>query len=194
MYRGCYLHKLASGYLFGLLVVVLLAGCTGNGGSVAQGLATGTAVPAQVNRESTIAFSLTGGQSARYMLRAATPISKLRHGHREFTIDIVDARLSIFIVFYGYDGPGNYTLTKNANGGDVHVSLGDAAPAWDLSLQPTASCDLAIRSDRPTTLAGLDRMQGTLACPLLFSSNPSAPKPSVTLQDGSFDIAMLVES
>ncbi len=184
----CIFHRLSC-----LLVgVVLLAGCGADNSHVGKEVSTAVSLP--VKQESTITFSLTGGQSARYALHAASPTSKLRHGHREFTIDIEDAPRSLFIVFYGYMGPGNYTLTKNTNGGDVHISLGNAAPAWDLSLQPKASCVMTIRSDTPTTLAGLDRMQGTLACPLLFSSNPDVPKPVVTLRDGSFDIAILVES
>jgi hypothetical protein len=182
-------------------MIVLLASCShanNTSQNVAPGSTTGprtsTTVSAAANQESTIKFSLSGGKSASYILHDTTPISMLRHGHREFTIDIVDAKLSIFIVFYGYQGPGNYTLAKTTNGGDVHFSLGDAAPAWDLSLQPQANCALAVHRDTPTSLAELDRMQGTLTCPLLFSSNPAYPQSPVTLQNGSFDLAMLVES
>jgi hypothetical protein len=198
MYKDHFFHRLTWCALF---MIVLLTGCS-HANNTAQNAApsstTGphasTAVSAPVNQESTIRFSLSGGKSASYILHAATPISMLRHGHREFTIDIVDAKLSIFIVFYGYQGPGNYTLAKTTNGGDVHFSLGDAAPAWDLSLQPQASCALAVQRDAPTALAGLDRMQGTLTCLRLFSSNPIYPQSPVTLQNGSFDLAMLVES
>jgi len=193
MGKSYFSYRLVSAYLF---IALLLAGCGGVGGDpgTSKHGEKEALVSAPVRQESAITFSLTGGQSASYILHAASPISKLRHGHREFTIDIEDAQRSIFIVFYGYTGPGSYTLTKKTNGGDVHISLGNAAPAWDLSLQPEASCMMTIHSDTPTALAGLDRMQGTLACPHLFSSNPQVPKPSVTLHDGSFDIGILVES
>jgi len=198
MYKARFFHRLTWCAFF---MIVLLTGCS-YANNISQNASPGnttaprasTAVSAPVNQESTIKFSLVGGKSATYTLHAATPISMLRHGHREFTIDIVDAKLSIFIVFYGYQGPGNYTLTKTTNGGDVHFSLGDTAPAWDLSLQPQASCALAVLSDTPTALAPLDRMQGTLTCPRLFSSNPTYPQSPVSLQNSSFDIAMLVES
>jgi hypothetical protein len=197
LFRACF-----SG-LMCIFIVALIASCGSTGNSPASGSATATStvssatrttIASTVNQESALKFTLSGGKAASYTLHAATPISKLRHGHREFTIDITQGQLSLFIVFFGYAGPKSYTLSKTTNGGDVHFSLGDTAPSWDLSLQPTATCALIIDSDTPTAIAGLDKMKGRFSCPLLFSSNPSDPQPSVTLHNGSFDIAIIVES
>lgn len=203
MHKGHFFRAIFLGGLSCLFIMVMMTGCAGAGSPVASGPPTAnstvssgmsTSMASKVNQESTLQFTLAGGRSGSYTLRAATPISKLRHGHREFTIDITQGQLSIFIVFFGYAGPKSYTLSKITNGGDVHFSLGDTAPSWDLSSQPTATCALMIDSDTPTALAGLDRMKGRFSCPLLFSSNPSDPQRSVTLRNGSFDIAIIVES
>jgi hypothetical protein len=200
MYKDHFFHRRFLGFSC-LIVIVLLTSCasvdsrmerTSPTSTVLQSISTSTET--KVRQESTINFTLSGGNAANYTLHTASPISKLRHGHYEFTIDMTDTKYSIFIVFYGYQGPGNYTLAKTVNGGDVHISLGDTAPSWDLSLQPKASCAMTVQSDTPTSIAGIDRMQGTFTCPLLFSSNPKYPQPSVTVHNGSFDIAIIVES
>jgi len=103
-----------------------MAGCGSPGiapSKRAAPLADSAATAPQVSSDSRVTFTLTGGQNASYTLYAAMPTSKLRHGHREFTIDVVDADLSLFIVFYGYQGPAGYTLSSAVNGGDVHVGL-----------------------------------------------------------------------
>jgi hypothetical protein len=187
----------------GIFFILMIASCSSTGNLLestsststsAVMTATSTSNISAVNQASTIKFTLSGGKTASYTLHAATPISMLRHGHREFTIDITQGQLSIFLVFFGYAGPRTYTLSKTTNGGDVHFSLGDTAPSWDLSIQPDASCAMTIASDTPTAQAGLDRMKGSFSCPHLFSSNPSDPQPSVTVRNGSFDIGILLES
>lgn len=180
------------------LLVVLVAGC-GKPGKPSSGLqtvskATSTSAASPAHEESTASFTLTGGVNASYTLRAALPTSKLRHGHREFTINIMNAGVSLFIVFYGYQGPGSYTLANAVNGGDIHIGLQNDERAWDLLMQPAASCSLSVASETPTSSAGVDRLQGSFACPRLFSSAPAHPQQPVTLKSGSFDLAIVVES
>jgi hypothetical protein len=176
------------------LLVVLVAGCGTSAGPQAASRATSTSAASPREQESTASFTLTGGVNASYTLNAALPTSKLRHGHREFTIDIVSAGISLFIVFYGYQGPGSYTLTNAANGGDVHIGLQNGERSWDLFLQPIASCSLNVASETPAGSAGVDRLRGSFACPRLFSSSPAHPQQPVTLTRGSFDLAIIVES
>ena len=120
--------------------------------------------------------------------------SELRHGHREFTITLVNAEISLFIVFYGYQGPGHYTLKDSANGGDIHIGLDNESTSWDLLMQPQDHCTLIVASDRPTPSNGLDRMQGSFNCPTLLSSSPKQPRKPVAVRSGTFDIAILVAS
>jgi hypothetical protein len=148
----------------------------------------------EVDQSSIVTFALSGGYHASDTIEASTPTSKLRHGHREFTIDVANADRSLFIVFYGYQGPGKYTLSQYLNGGDIHIGLAQAGPTWDLSLQTRASCSLIVASDTPTQSAGLDRMSGTFSCPQLFSSAPDHPEPVVRVDSGTFNIAIVVES
>jgi hypothetical protein len=176
------------------LLVVLVAGCGTSAGLQAASRATSTSAASPREQESTASFTLTGGVNASYTLNATQPTSKLRHGHREFTIDIVSAGISLFIVFYGYQGPGSYTLTNAANGGDVHIGLQNGERSWDLFLQPIASCSLNVASETPAGSAGVDRLRGSFACPRLFSSSPAHPQQPVTLTRGSFDLAIIVES
>lgn len=143
---------------------------------------------------STASFTFSGGQNASYTLHTSTPTSQLRHGHREFTIILKDAGVSLFIAFYGYEGPGRYTLKDAANGGDVHIGLASDTISWDLLMRPGDSCDLLVASDTPTSIAGLDRMRGTFTCPLLLSSSPNKPQQPVQVNQGTFDLAMLVTS
>lgn len=200
MYKAHFSHR--SFLAFSCLIfIVLLTSCASADSNMKSASPTSTVLQSiststetKVKQASTIKFTLSGGNAANYTLHAVSPISKLRHGHYEFTIDITDMNVSIFIVFYGYQGPGNYSLSKTINGGDVHISLGDTAPSWDLSLQPKASCAMTVHSDAPTAIVGIDRMQGTFTCPLLFSSDPKYPQHPVTVHNGSFDIAIIVES
>jgi hypothetical protein len=180
-----------------LCMLLVIAGCSSTGIASlkrATPLAGRTATAPQVSSDSRVTFTLTGGQNASYTLYAAMPTSKLRHGHREFTIDVVDADLSLFIVFYGYQGPASYTLSRAVNGGDVHIGLHNDEFSWDLFMQPTASCSLMVASETPTNTAGLDRLKGSFACAHLSSSSPEHPERPVTVTNGSFDIAIVVES
>lgn len=156
--------------------------------------ATSTSVASSSQMVSIASFTLTGGENASYTLRAVVPTSKLRHGHREFTINIGSAGVSLFIVFYGYQGPGSYTLTNAVNGGDTHIGLQNDERSWDLFMQPTASCSLVVTSETPTNSTGIDQLRGTFACPRLFSSSPAHPQQPVTVQHGTFDLAIIVES
>lgn len=183
--------------LAGLLVFWLCStSCT-----VPGTLASATPGPTPVNTDTTVInsvstahFTLIGGQNASYTLRATTPDSELRHGHLEFTILLRTQQLSLFIVFYGYQGPGNYTLRDGLNGGDVHIGLQKDTISWDLLMQPTADCSLTVSSDTLQGNSGLNRMRGSFACPLLFSSSPSHPQKPVQVSNGTFDIAILVAS
>jgi hypothetical protein len=182
-----------------LVLLLLCAGCATPGAISSVGTKSAERGPsatatALASTASLARFTFSGGQSASYTLRAPTPTSELRHGHREFTIILSDANLSLFIVFYGYQGPGNYTLADTVNGGDVHIGLEHDTISWDLLMQPTAHCFLTVTSDTPTSSPGIDRMQGSFACPLLFSSSPRHPQKPVQVSAGSFDIAILVAS
>jgi len=177
-------------------VVLTLAGCVGTpppAKAISQ-TTSSTGITSTINNESTVKFTLSGGNSGSYTVYAALPTSKLRHGHREFTIDVEHAGMSVFLVFYGYQGPGTYTLAEDINGGDVHIALGKDTPSWDLSLQLKARCTMAVQSDIPTQSVGLDRMKGSFSCPLLFSSAPNHPEKPVSVHNGSFDVAIIVES
>jgi hypothetical protein len=184
----------------GLLTLLLLTGCTAGNARTSPATSSVTSVanssntPSPANNESTISFRLSGGANGRYTVHAPLPTSKLRHGHREFTIDVEHGGASVFIVFYGYKGPGTYMLAQVINGGDVHIALKKNTASWDLSLQPQARCTLTIQSDSPTQSTGLDRMKGSFSCPRLSSSAPAHPQQPVTVSDGAFDIAIIVES
>jgi hypothetical protein len=180
-----------------LCMLLVMVGCGSPGIAPSKRAApladrTGTAPP--VTSDSRVTFTLTGGQNASYTLFAALPTSKLRHDHREFTINVIDAGLSLFIVFYGYQGPASYTLSSAIDGGDVHIGLQNDEFSWDLFMQPTASCRLIVASETTTNKVGLDRLKGSFACPHLVSSSPEHSKRPVTVTDGSFDIAIVVES
>jgi hypothetical protein len=180
-----------------VFMLLVMAGCGSPGiapSKRASSLAGSTANAPPVTSDSRITFTLTGGQKASYTLHAAIPTSKLRHGHREFTINVIDAGLSLFIVFYGYQGPARYILSNAVNGGDVHIGLQNDEFSWDLFMQPTASCSLIVASETPTSRAGLDRLKGSFACAHLLSSSPEHPERPVTVTNGSFDIAIVVES
>ena len=187
-------HRLA---VLGALLFCL-AGCgqTGATSSIAQtaSRATSTSAVSHSQIVSTASFTLTGGENASYTLRATMPTSKLRHGHREFTINLESAGISLFIVFYGYQGPGSYTLTNTVNGGDTHIGLQNDERSWDLFMQPTASCGLVVTSETPTSTTGIDELRGTFACTRLFSSSPADPQQPVAVQHGTFDLAIIVES
>lgn len=180
-----------------VFMLLVLAGCGSPGiasSKRAAPLADSTATAPTVTSDSRVTFTLTGGQKASYTLYAAIPTSKLRHGHREFTINVIDAGLSLFIVFYGYQGPASYILSNTVNGGDVHIGLQNDEFSWDLFMQPTASCSLIVASETPTSSVGLDRLKGSFACAHLLSSSPEHPERPVTVTNGSFDIAIVVES
>jgi hypothetical protein len=191
----------------GMVLLLLLAGCanadsspgvvqktpakTGPLETSSPSTADATTV---ANDLSTVSFTLNGGVTGLYMIHASLPTSKLRHGHREFTIDVAHAGMSIFLAFYGYHGPGTYTLSEEINGGDVRIDFDQESASWDLSLRPKAQCTLTITSDTPTMYVGLDRMKGTFSCPLLPSSSPNHPQQPVAVSSGHIDVAIIVES
>lgn len=192
------IHQVVFGSLLLLLVVT---GCSTAYSSIgtkptAKSVSGTTSIgnTSATPNESTVNFTLFGGNSGSYSIRATLPTSKLRHGHREFTIDVEHAGMSVFLVFYGYQGPDTYTLAQNINGGDIHIALGKDTSSWDLSLEPKARCTMTIQSDTPTQSAGLDRMKGSFSCPVLFSSNPNHPEQPVSVSSGTFDVTIIVES
>ncbi|WP_126631439.1 hypothetical protein [Dictyobacter alpinus] len=159
--------------------------------TVDHDMASTVTVVAQ-NQPSRTSFSFAGALKQRYQITSAATISKLRHGHKEFTINIVDAQRSLIIVFYGYNGPGNYTLTNRSNGGDVRITVDQQY--WDLSLIATLPCSLMIRSDQPTITPGVDRMRGNFSCLSLPAGHLNKSRQPVAITDGQFDISILVES
>ena len=195
----------------GMVLLFLLAGCgnAGNSPGMVQKTPAKTGPPlpfvsggnpfptnatTAANDVSTVSFTLNGGVTGAYIIQASLPTSKLRHGYREFTIDVADAGISIFLAFYGYHGPGTYTLSEDINGGDVHIDFYQESASWDLSLMPKAQCTLTITSDTPTMDVGIDRMKGTFSCPLLASSSSNHPQQPVAVSNGHFDVAIIVES
>ncbi len=191
----------------GMVLLFLLAGCSnaGNNPGVVQkmpaqtgpletGSPSTTNATTLANEASTVSFTLNGGVAGVYAIHASSPTSKLRHGHREFTIDVAHAGMSIFLAFYGYHGPGTYTLSQDINGGDVRIDFDHESASWDLSLRPKAQCTLTITSDTTSMYAGIDRMLGTFSCPLLPSSSPNHPQQPIAVSSGHIDVAIIVES
>ena len=188
----------------GLALLLLLAGCgnAGNNAAAAQQksgpLQTDSPLPTATasiaNDMSTVSFTLHGGATGVYTIRASLPTSKLRHGLREFTVDVADAEMSIYLAFYGYHGPGTYVLSEGVNGGDVRINFYRQAISWDLSLRPKAQCALAIASVTPTIYTGIERMTGDFSCPLLASSSPNNPQQPVAVSNGHIDVAIIAES
>lgn len=127
-----------------------------------------------------------------YQIQSTNPMSKLRHGHQEFTINVVDAQQSLIIAFFGYTGPATYTLSNHSNGGDIRIAQGKEF--WDLALIPTLACSLTISSDLPTQIVGLHRMHGNFSCPSLPAGYLNTYRQPVAITDGRFDIAIIVES
>lgn len=199
--RDRQIHRVVT---IGLVLLLLLAGCgnTGNTSTVAQKktglLQTGSPFPAATasvaNDMSTVSFTLRGGVTGVYTIHASSPTSKLRHGYREFTVDVADADMSIYVAFYGYRGPGTYTLSEGVNGGDVRINFYRQSVSWDLSLRPEAQCTLTITSDTPTLNTGIERMIGAFSCPLLPSSSPNHPLQPVAVSNGHIDVAIIAES
>src|SRR6266436_4799024 len=185
----------------GMVLLFLLAGCgnAGNSPGVVQKktgpLETGSPFPtdatAVANEVSTVSFTLYGGVTGVYTIHASLPTSKLRHGYREFTIDVAHAGMSIILAFYGYHGPGTYTLSADINGGDVRIDFDHDSASWDLSLTPKAQCTLTITSDTSTIYVGIDRMLGTFSCPQLPSSSPNHPQQPVAVSSGHIDVAII---
>ncbi len=178
--RGC--HWLAT---TGMALLFLLAGCGNAGNSLgvmqktpAKTGPSETSSPSTTNATtaandvSTVSFTLHGGVTGVYMIQASSPTSKLRHDHREFTIDVAHAGMSIFLAFYGYHGPGTYTLSEGTNGGDVRIEFNQESASWDLS----------------------SKMKGAFSCPLLPSSSPNHTQRPVVVSSGRIDVAIIVES
>jgi hypothetical protein len=143
---------------------------------------------------SALGFTATGGLNGTFELHTRNTISMLRHGHKEFTIDLVDGAKTIFLVFYGYTGPAHYLLSNPQNGGEAHISFGTAQTTWDLAATPGAACDLTITSDRPTQYPGIDSMQGTFACPRLAPVISNQHITPLNITNGYINILILVQS
>jgi hypothetical protein len=150
--------------------------------------------PATPATTSMLSFSTDGAMRGTFVLYAHNTISMLRHGHKEFTIDIVDGSKMVFLVFYGYHGPSAYLLSNPINGGEVHISFGSAQTTWDLTATPGATCELTVTSDRPSQDAGIDSMQGSFTCPRLAPVVSRQHIASLSSIRGYFNIAILVQS
>src|SRR5690242_12231267 len=90
-------------FLYSLLLLFAFVGCSkadrAAGFSATAGQ-TKTSTAGVINQGSTINFTLSGGNTGQYTVRAALPTSKLRHGHKEFTIDVEQNGAAVFLVFY----------------------------------------------------------------------------------------------
>jgi hypothetical protein len=185
-----------------LFLLLVLASC----GDVASSLdATQTNAqlqnPLPTNRTissqqpSVVQMTLAGAENEHILLQGKDGItSKLRHGHFEFTIFLVDGERSFFIAFHGYTGPQAYTLVSSENGGDLHIALGSGQPTWDLSLHQNAACQLLVESEVPTDTVDIHRMKGSFTCPALFSSDSGFTQKTVAVEQGSFDLSIIIES
>jgi len=194
-------HWLAIFMLISLTVVLAACGnstsnaLTGSNASSSQaGLATSTNATPPANLTSTISFTTTGQVSGTYTITSSLQTSELRHGHKEFTIEVAKAGQSVIMAFYGYEGPRTYTLEGLINGGDVHISFGKNATSWDLPMISGIACTLNIQSDAPTIYTSIDRMKGSFTCPRLTSPNPNMQHQTIAVREGHFDLMMLVAS
>jgi hypothetical protein len=179
------------------VILLILAACSaGTAASTAHNMGGAavrqTGAPLPANDSSSASFTVAGALHGSYTISTTPPTSKLRHGRKEFTIFLTGGGKVFWIVFYGYTGPGRYTLEAGINGGDVRIALNNAA-SWDLTMNPHATCSLLVASDTPTQEAGIDRMRGSFSCPALLSSNPRMPEKPISAS-GRFDIAIIVES
>lgn len=181
-------------------VALLLASCADGqsysaiSSNADQTVHTTASAPISSPAANATSFSFSHGaqSSPLYTIHMGTPLSKLRHGHQEFTINLANGDKSLIIAFIGYSGPASYTLSNRTNGGDVRITLGQQY--WDLALIPADSCSLTILSDIPTAQSGLHRMQGRFACPTLPPGGVDKPAHAVTITDGTFDVLIIVES
>jgi hypothetical protein len=140
-----------------------------------------------------VTFQTTGARNGTYSWQSQVLTSKLRHRLKEFTIFIQDQEQSLIIAFYGYGGPGHYTLSGPVNGGDVRLDFGEATGAWDLKLQAGITCDLEITQDEPSQQPGVDHMRGSFICPRLHAINTHNTQ-QLALPYATFDIYILLES
>jgi hypothetical protein len=184
-------------------LTVVLVGCesstsnalTGSNASSSQtSLATTTSATPPPTLTSTISFTTTGQVSGIHTITSRMQTSELRHGHKEFTIEVANAGQSVIMAFYGYEGPRTYTLEGLINGGDVHISFGKNATTWDLPMAAGSACTLNIESDAPTVYTGIDRMKGSFTCSRLTSTNPNMQHQTIAVREGHFDLMMLVAS
>jgi len=194
-------HWQAIFVLIGLMVTLVACGSSSsnvststNASSSAAGLGTTTNATPPPALTNTISFTTTGQVSGTHTLISTLQTSKLRHGHKEFTIEVASVGQSVIMAFYGYEGPRIYSLEGLINGGDVHIDLGKKATTWDLPMTPGSVCTLNIKSDAPTHYTGIDRMQGSFTCPHLTSTNPNTQHQSIAVSEGHFDLLILVES
>lgn len=183
-------------YLLPGIFILLVAGCGSVNNQTPAAQVAGTTVYINKNVDSkyssTVHFTLAGAANGNYTIESASALSMLRHGHKEFTIDVAQANKVIFVAFYGYHGPGTYKLAETIDGGDVHIALNNTS--WDLSPQTGTPCTLTISSDTPTTSPGIDHMTGSFSCSQLLTSNPDKRQAPIKIVQGTFTIAMLVVS
>src|SRR5579883_1329748 len=132
-------------FIVELLLLMSLVACTGSHQQnvsithTPAGMNTSadtTPLSTAVDKTSTLGFTAMGGVNGTFLLHTSNTISMLRHGHKEFTIDVVDGPRTVFLVFYGYTGVGSYQLSNPINGGEVHISFGTARQTWDLAATP----------------------------------------------------------
>lgn len=174
-----------------LFLLLLLSGCMLQPSSSEQ---TTPTAQADIPHEGTLMFTVAGDMNGTITMHTTAVISKLRHGHKEFTIDVVDGAKTVFLVFYGYTGPGTYVLANVSNGGEVYINLGGKQKSWDLTATPGATCTLTVSSDVASQRPGLDHMRGSFSCPHLAGLRSEQHSASIAVSNGQFDIPILVES
>lgn len=140
-----------------------------------------------------VTFQVRGAKSGTYTWQNHILTSKLRHRLKEFTVFIQDQEQSLIIAFYGYEGPGHYTLSGPVNGGDVRLDFGQAGGAWDLKLQAGISCELQITQDEPSQQPGVNHMRGNFTCSQLHAIGANNTQ-RISIPQGTFDIYILLES
>ncbi|GHO45010.1 hypothetical protein [Ktedonospora formicarum] len=181
-----------------LLLLILLTGCATTSKTVMSAQQP-TAEPTwpkagmSIPESNRVTFQVTGARTETSTWQSHILTSKLRHRLKEFTIFIQEEDKSLIIAFYGYAGPGSYTLSGPTNGGDIRLDFGPQTGAWDLKLQAGITCDLRITRDEPSAQPGVNHMQGTFNCPQLHAigSNKAG---TLVLSQASFDIYILLES
>ena len=186
---GCVLLSLYSAFATGLFNATIVRAAWS-----ASLQATPSVLPAPGPDSALVVTSSAGSSQTTisYHLLDYGQRSLLRHGHREFTVDLEDGTTSLIIAFYGYNGPGSYRLQNGVNGGDVRLAAGKQY--WDLALQPQASCTLRILSQSPTAQADIDRLRGNVVCPLVAAGPANETSKPVALRIDDLTISLRIAS